>query len=87
MKTTQSPAHPVLANMQHAWQNRYAGNDKPMAAHGLNSYRYKGTYGWIMIGATDHTDALREAARSTSDHTSSPALLQIWSGTQYVPAA
>ena len=39
--------------------------DKPLAAAGLTSYRYKGRYGWVMIGATDANDALREALRST----------------------
>lgn len=39
--------------------------NRPCAAHGLNSYRYGGPYGWIMIGATDDADALREAARDS----------------------
>jgi hypothetical protein len=39
--------------------------NKPMAIQGLKSYRYKGRYGYIMIGAKDTQDALREAARST----------------------
>ena len=34
--------------------------NKPLAAHGLISYRYAGNYGWIMIGATDHAAALSE---------------------------
>ena len=55
--------------------------DKPMASHGLTSYRYKGRYGWIMIGATDTKDALNEAKRSTSDV--SIENLQIWNKTQY----
>ena len=38
---------------------------KPLAAKGLTSYRYKGPFGWFMIGAKDIEDALREAARST----------------------
>ena len=42
-------------------------SEKPMAAEGLNSYRYQGRYGHIMIGAKDHDDALREAQRSTRD--------------------
>ena len=41
-------------------------SDKPMAAKGLKSYRYKGRYGPIMIGAKDHEDALNQAKRSTS---------------------
>jgi hypothetical protein len=31
-----------------------ATHDKPLAASGLTSYRLRGRYGWIMIGATDH---------------------------------
>lgn len=58
--------------------------DKPMAAHGLTSYRYKGRYGWIMIGAKDDNDALREAQRSTSDKVTMNNL-QIWNGTNYQP--
>ena len=42
-------------------------SEKPMAAEGLNSYRYQGRYGHIMIGAKDHEQALREAQRSTRD--------------------
>lgn len=56
--------------------------DRPMAAPGLTSYRYQGTYGWIMIGATDHEDALREAKRSTGTPTVLEKL-QIWSGNAY----
>jgi hypothetical protein len=56
--------------------------DKPMASAGLISYRYKGRYGWIMIGAKDDSDALREAQRSTSDKVTMNNL-QIWKGSQY----
>jgi hypothetical protein len=52
--------------------------DKPCAAAGLTSYRYKGRYGWIMIGATDQRDALREACRSTHDHSAAVANLEVW---------
>lgn len=38
--------------------------DRPMAAPGLTSYRYRGAYGFVMIGALDHADALQEAQRS-----------------------
>lgn len=41
-------------------------HDKPLAAEGLKSYRLKGPYGHVMIGAKDHGDAMREAARSTA---------------------
>jgi hypothetical protein len=49
---------------------------------GLISYRYRGRYGWIMIGAKDDNDALREAQRSTSDKVTMNNL-QIWKGNQY----
>lgn len=78
--------HPVLANMQAAWADRWNGCNTPCAAPGLVSYRYRGAYGWVMIGATDHADALSEAARSTSDHKSTPDKLEVWDGAQYVPA-
>jgi hypothetical protein len=55
--------------------------NKPCAAHGLKSYRYRGRYGYIMIGAKDDTDALSEAARSTIDVTKDK--LQRWNGVEY----
>ena len=58
--------------------------DKPLAAPGLKSYRYKGTYGWIMIGATDNDDALSEAQRST-DALVTLGNLQYWNGSAYLP--
>lgn len=61
-----------------------AFHDKPMAGPGLVSYRYQGAYGWIMIGATDHAQALREAQRSTSLPVSEDKL-QIWAGSAYQP--
>jgi len=60
--------------------------NKPCAARGLTSYRYKGRYGWIMIGARDDADALREAARSSSDAIDR-ANLQVWNGTEYMPSS
>ena len=59
-------------------------HERPCAAHGWNSYRYRGRYGWIMIGANSHDDALREAARSTVDIT--PDRLDVWDGERYVPS-
>ena len=56
--------------------------DKPCAISSLISYRYKGRYGWIMIGAKDNADALKEAQRSTSDKVTAENL-QIWNQTQY----
>lgn len=57
--------------------------EHPCAAPGLVSYRYLGRYGWIMIGARDNADALREAKRSTDNI--DPSRLQVWNGTEYVP--
>ena len=56
--------------------------DRPMAAHGLTSYRYRGRYGWIMIGARNTNNALSEAKRSTDNVTRSN--LQVWNGSEYV---
>jgi hypothetical protein len=55
-----------------------------MASAGLTSYRLRGRYGWIMIGARDHDDAMREARRSWADAPRSS--LEVWDGSQYVPA-
>lgn len=60
-------------------------NDKPLAAKGLTSYRYKGCYGFIMIGAKDNSDALSEAKRSTGSDTVIDRL-QVWDGLRYVSA-
>ena len=57
-------------------------HNKPMAIKGLTSYRYKGRYGFIMIGATDNTNALKEAQRSASDKVSIDNL-EVWNGSQY----
>lgn len=61
-------------------------HDRPLAAKGLTSYRYQGSYGWIMIGARSTKEALSEAERSISDPRAKPATtdkLQIWDGAQY----
>ena len=57
--------------------------DRPLADHGLQSYRYAGPYGHIMIGARDTDDALQQAALSTFR----PVIerLQVWDGKAYVP--
>jgi len=54
--------------------------DRPLASAGLTSYRYKGKYGWIMIGATCPEGALAEAMRSMSDPEGRATLdrLQVW---------
>ncbi|CAB4122794.1 hypothetical protein UFOVP35_66 [uncultured Caudovirales phage] len=56
--------------------------NKPMAAKGLISYRCKGSYCWIMIGAKNHDDAMNEAFRSS--RYVKPENLQIWDETKYV---
>ena len=57
--------------------------DKPLADSGLTSYRCKGAFGWIMIGAKDNDDAMREALRS-SKHAERENL-QVWNGKEYAP--
>lgn len=57
--------------------------DRPLAAHGLTSYRCKGRFGWIMIGALDHTDAMSEARRSSPEAKTED--LQVWDGNKYIP--
>lgn len=57
--------------------------EKPLAGPGLTSYRLKGPFGWIMIGAKDPDDAMKEAARSTPNPLRKN--LEIWNGTRYVP--
>jgi hypothetical protein len=56
--------------------------NKPLAAAGLTSYRCKGRYGYIMIGARDHAEAHREALRSSKD--AAYADLEVWDGKKYV---
>ena len=58
--------------------------NKPMAAEGLVSYRLKSTFGYIMIGAIDHDDAMREAARGTPNPKREN--LEVWNGSEYVNA-
>jgi hypothetical protein len=58
--------------------------ERPMAAEGLTSYRYIGEYGWIMVGAKDHADALKVAERATN-RPASVNFLQVWDGERYVP--
>lgn len=56
--------------------------DKPLAVNGLTSYRYRAQYGYIMIGATDEADALREAQRSCSEVVRE-SRLEVWNGLHY----
>lgn len=66
------------------WDAMQATHDRPLAAKGLISYRCRGRYGWIMIGAKDDADAMREALRS--DPEAKRDNLQVWSGARYAPA-
>jgi hypothetical protein len=58
-----------------------AMHDRPLAIKGLTSYRAKGRYGYIMIGARDDADAAREAKRSSDAWRD----LEVWDGAKYVP--
>ena len=69
------------------WGNRsrrHGNATRDVPARGLKSYRYQGDYGWIMIGAKDDADALREAKRSLSRGAVTLARLQAWDGERYV---
>lgn len=60
--------------------------ERPLNAPGLYSYRYRGSYSFVMIGAHNTADALREAQRSI-DGTVDPSKLEQWDTTtkQYQP--
>ncbi|MGN8188697.1 hypothetical protein ACTJLD_22175 [Burkholderia sp. 22088] len=60
-------------------------SDRPLAAEGFKSYRCKGRFGWIMIGASDVEDAMREARRSCPE--AKVADLEEWNGERYVPVS
>lgn len=61
-----------------------ATHNLPLAAAGLDSYRYVGPYGYIMIGAKSDKDALNEARRSLESGKPDVAQLEKWDGTRYV---
>lgn len=54
----------------------------PIRPAGLTSYRARSPYGWVNVGARSVEEAWAEARRSTRN----PTDLQIWNGTEYVPA-
>lgn len=59
---------------------------QPLAIAGLNSYRYKGRYGYMMIGANGEDEALREAERGMSSGLqASLETLEKWVDGRYVP--
>ena len=57
--------------------------DKPMAIKGLVSYRYRGPFGFVMIGAKDHDDALTQANLSLTSGSAKNENLQIWKEGEY----
>jgi len=65
---------------EHAAERAIPHHEKPCADRSFISYRAKGRYGWIMIGAKDDADAMREAGRSTD----TVITLERWDGTRYV---
>lgn len=58
-------------------------SDRPLAAEGYLSYRCKGAFDWIMIGAKDDADAMVQARRSSAY--AKRETLQKWNGAAYVP--
>lgn len=58
-------------------------SNHPMAIEGLITYRYRGRYGFIYIGASTDTEALIEAQRSTED-TVTPDRLERFNGQHFV---
>jgi hypothetical protein len=64
----------------------FHAHERPCAAPGLTSYRIRGVFGWIMIGAHSIGGALDEARRSTQFVDRSK--LQVWSETagKYIDA-
>lgn len=56
-------------------------HDKPLATKGMTSYRCRSPFGWIMIGARDSDDAMRQAR--LSNEAASREDLQIWDGVRY----
>jgi hypothetical protein len=57
--------------------------NSPCAAKGYISYRCRGTYEWIMIGAKDPKHAFSEALRTCK--TAKRGNLEVWDGNKYVP--
>ena len=57
-------------------------HERPCASKGLTSYRCKTIYGWVMIGARDHDDAMNEAKQSSSF--AKRENLEVWDGSRYI---
>lgn len=62
------------------WPPRQPLENRPHAAEGLLSYRYRGRFGFVLIGARDHAEALQEAARSIPENPEMERL-EVWSET------
>lgn len=58
--------------------------ESPCAMPGLTSFRYRGAYGWVMIGAKNIEDALKEASRSIGKEADVDNL-QVYFYGEYVP--
>ena len=58
-------------------------SDNPMVSNGLMTYRYRGRYGFIYIGASTDTEAMTEAQRSTDDKVT-PDKLERYNGKYFV---
>lgn len=54
-----------------------------MASNGLMTYRYRGRYGFIYIGASTDTEAMTEAQRSNDDKVT-PDKLERYNGQYFV---
>lgn len=65
-----------------AWR----AHEAPCALSGFTSYRYRGPYGWVTIGAMDDADALRQAARSVFGEVER-VRLEVWTPGGYQPLA
>ena len=52
--------------------------ERPCAAAGLTSYRYRAQHGFVMIGATSTQDALVQADRSLTRGVATVDQLEIW---------
>lgn len=73
------------AHARKAW-NPLDVVSRPLASQGLNSYRYRGRWGFVMVGAHDDAHALREAGRSIEGEATMDRL-ERWDGSRYVPLA
>ena len=56
--------------------------DKPLASNPFDSYRYRGRYGYIAIGALSILEAISEAKRSTDNV--DIRNLEKWNGSEWV---